>query len=332
MIILNKERVRKIMQIGLTYDTQTEYGYKDFDVRHCDFISASEVSFLKATLEKMGHSVFLLGNCDQVIQYLCKGKNLPDLIFNMSWGFKGRNREGLIPALLEAFYIPFTGSDAYGCSLCLDKLQTKLTAIHLNIPTPMYIEITNEADIPNAFPFPFPVVLKPRAEGSSMGVNLAQNMAEAKEIVKHLLAEYNEPVLCEQYIEGREIQVPLLVMKNGVHAINVLETTMPDGSPIALYNAELKHSHIVNKRLADIPQNTACKLAAYAEDLFQHLGCRDFGRADFRVTAENEIFFLEMAPLPSLQPGGSFHTCCKLSNINSSMMLEKIITSATRRI
>lgn len=319
------------MRIGLTYDIQTEYGYENFDVQHCDFMSASEVSFLKATLEEMGHSVFLLGNCNQIIQYLCKGEQLPDLVFNMSWGFKGRNREGLMPALLEAFHIPFTGSDAYGCSLCLDKLQTKLIAEHLNIPTPKYIEIADEIDFPDVLPFPFPVVLKPRAEGSSMGVNLAENMAEAKETVKHLLAEYNEPVLCEQYIMGREIQVPLLVNEKEVHAVNILETTMPDGSPIALYNAKLKHTHNVNKKIADIPINTACKLSAYAEELFRYLGCNDFGRADFRVTVKNEIFFLEMAPLPSLQPGGSFHTCCKLSDVNSSMILNRIIASAIRR-
>lgn len=331
IIPVKKEACDKIMRIGLTYDIQNEYGFETFDARHCDFISASEVSFLKNTLEEMGYSVVLLGNCSQVIQYLCKGKQIPDLVFNMSWGFKGRNREGLMPALLETFRIPFTGSDAYGCSLCLDKLQTKLTAIHLNIPTPMYIEISNETGFPIDFPFPFPVVLKPRAEGSSMGVHLVKNMAEAREIAKQLLIEYNEPILCEQYIKGREIQVPLLADEQGVHAVNILETTMPDGSPVALYDAELKHTHIVSKKLADIPEDTACKLVAYAEGLFHYLGCSDFGRVDFRLTSENDIFFLEMAPLPSLQPGGSFHTCCNLSDITSSKMLERIIVAAIQR-
>lgn len=320
------------MRIGLTYDIQTEYGFEVFDAHHCDFISAAEVSFLKTTLEEMGHSVFLLGNCEQVVKYLCDGKSIPDLVFNMSWGFQGRNREGLMPALLEGFHIPFTGSDAYGCSLCLDKLQTKLTAIHLNIPTPMYIEIAREEDFPDTFPFPFPIVLKPRAEGSSMGVYLAGNMTEARETVRQLLMEYHEPVLGEQYIKGREIQVPLLSYENEIHAVNILETTMPDGSPIPLYNAELKHTHIVNKKLADVSEDTAHKLASYSENLFHYLGCNDFGRADFRLTSDNEIFFLEMAPLPSLQPGGSFHTCCSLSNITSRMMLERIIKAAMQRI
>lgn len=319
------------MRIGLSYDIQNQYGFENFDARHCDFISASEISFLKNTLEEMGHSVFLLGNCDQVIQYLCKNNQMPDLVFNMSWGFQGRNREGLVPALLEAFHIPFTGSDSYGCSLCLDKLQTKLTAIHLNIPTPAYIEISSEMDFPIEFPFAFPIVLKPRAEGSSMGVYLAQNMVEARETAKQLLIEYSEPILCEQYIKGREIQVPLLTDEKGIHAVNILETTMPDGNPVALYDAELKHTHMVTKKIADIPKDTAYKLTAYAENLFRHLGCSDFGRADFRLTSKNEIFFLEMAPLPSLQPGGSFHTCCSLTNITSHMMLERIITAAMQR-
>ena len=319
------------MQIGLTYDIQDAYGYEDFDAMHCDFISAAEVSFLKTTLEEMGHSVLLLGNCDQVIKYLCEGNTKPDLVFNMSWGFKGRNREGLMSALLEAFHIPFTGSDAYACSLCLDKLQTKLTAVNLDIPTPVYIEISNDTDFPTELPFNFPVVLKPRAEGSSMGVQIAENIEKAKEISQQLLGEYNEPILCEKYIKGHEIQVPLLSDGHDVHAVNVLETTMPDGSAVPLYDAELKHTHIVQKKLADIPTDVANKLSTYAESLFNYLGCSGFGRADFRVTPQNEIYFLELAPLPSLQPGGSFHTCCKLSGIDSKMMLARIITAATRK-
>ena len=195
----------------------------------------------------------------------------------------------------------------------------------------MYIEISSETDFPADFPFPFPVVLKPRAEGSSMGVYLAKNMAEAEKAIKHLLTEYHEPVLCEKYIRGREIQVPLLADENGVHAVNILETTMPDGSPVALYDAKLKHTHMVSKKLADIPEDVVHQLGTYAETLFRYLECNDFGRADFRLTSENEIFFLEMAPLPSLQPGGSFHTCCKLSDISSSTILDRIVASAMKR-
>lgn len=319
------------MKIGLTYDTKEDYGFKVFDEKHCDFVSAAEVSFIKNTLEESGHTVTLLGNCSQVINHILENKELPDIMFNMSWGYQGRNREGLMPALLEAFQIPYTGTDAFGCSLCLDKIQTKLCASYLGIPTPLFFEIRQKETISCDLPFPFPVVLKPKSEGSSMGVYLAKNYIEFRNYACQLLDEYKETVLCEEYIEGRELQVPLLADESGVKAVNILETTMADGSPIVLYSAHLKHSHAVKKKLADIPPATADQIISCSEKLFDYLGCRDFGRADFRLTPQNKLYFLEMAPLPSLKPGSSFHTGCKYFEIDSKKILENILNSARNR-
>lgn len=282
-------------------------------------------------MEEIGHSVILLGNCRQVISYILNKEELPDLIFNMSWGYQGRNREGLMPALLEAFQIPYTGTDAFGCSLCLDKVQTKLSATYLGIPTPMFFEIRQGDDIPTDLPFPYPIVLKPRSEGSSMGVYLANDSLQFREYASSLLEEYKEPILCEEYINGRELQVPLLADTSGVKAVTILETTMTDGSPIILYDANLKHSHAVKKKPADIPPVTAAQIIGCSEKLFTFLECQDFGRADFRLTPQNKLYFLEMAPLPSLKPGGSFHTACKYYGLDSKKMIENIIYSARKR-
>ena len=119
------------MKIGITYDVKEEYGFEKLDLRFTDFLAMEEVSFIKESLEGLGHHVTLIGNVIALNEYLRKNTDL-DLVFNMSWGYRGRNREGLIPAVLESYNIPYTGTDAYGCSSCLDKLHIKLLAQSFN--------------------------------------------------------------------------------------------------------------------------------------------------------------------------------------------------------
>ena len=113
------------MKIGITYDIKEQYGFESLDLNYTDFLNAADVTFVKDTLEKCGYEVVLLGNATQLIQNL-NNNIYVDLVFNLAWGYRGRNREGLIPAILEGYGIPHTGTDSFGCSLCLDKIQAKL--------------------------------------------------------------------------------------------------------------------------------------------------------------------------------------------------------------
>lgn len=109
------------MKIGITYDIKEQYGFTSLDLNFTDFLNVADVSFAKEELEKCGHEVFLLGNAQQMIHNLNQNISV-DLVFNLAWGYRGRNREGLIPAILEGYGIAHTGTDSYGCSLCLDKI------------------------------------------------------------------------------------------------------------------------------------------------------------------------------------------------------------------
>lgn len=181
------------MKIGITFDIKEHYGFDQLDLSYTDFQTMADVTFAKHTLEKLGNDVLLIGNLFSLTDFL-QEKNSVDMIFNLSWGYKGRNRESLIPAVLESYHIPYTGTDAYGCSLCLDKCQVKLIAKHLGIPTPNFHVINYVDEEPQ---LSFPLILKPNAQGTGMGVTLVENNSEYKLTVEKLLSEYGAPILCE---------------------------------------------------------------------------------------------------------------------------------------
>lgn len=320
------------MKIGITYDVKEHYGFKTLNLNFTDFLNAADVTFIKDTLEKCGHQITLIGNSQKLIEFLNTKPDI-DLVFNLAWGYRGRNREGLIPAILEGYRIPHTGTDSLGCSICLDKIQTKLIASFLKIPTPDFFVVTPETwkSYKDNVPFPFPLILKPNNEGTGMGVSLVQNIAEYQQTMQKLLTLYDEPILCEVYIEGDEVTVPILENENGLYAVGVLSILTADGNPIPLYDASIKTSHRYIKQLSVLPEEINIKVSQYSCDIYSFLQGRGYGRADFRISRDGTPYFLEMAPLPLLAPYSSFNLCTSLVGMSDENVLSQIIQSACRQ-
>ena len=320
------------MKIGITYDIKEAYGFNTLDINFTDFMNAADVTYIKETLEKCGHCVTLIGNSTQLITFLSQNPTI-DLVFNLSWGYRGRNREGLIPAVLEAYNIPHTGTDAFGCSLCLDKIQTKLIASYLQIPTPQFFVVTNDnlKNFCSNIPIPFPMVLKPSREGTGMGVTLVNTYSEYIDTLKKLLKLYNEPILCEEYIEGDEVTVPLLENEKGIYAVDVLSILTVGGKPIPLYDASIKTAHTYKKQLSTLSPQINDKVKEYSCSIFSFMQGNGYGRADFRISEEGIPYFLEMAPLPLLAPYSSFNLCTSLVGMTDEEVLLQIIQSACKK-
>lgn len=319
------------MKIGITYDIKEQYGFETLDLNFTDFLNAADVTFVKETLEKCGHYVFLIGNSQKLLQFL-ESKQEIDLVFNLSWGYRGRNREGIIPAILESYQIPYTGTDAFGCSLCLNKLQTKLIASFLNIPTPDFFIVTpNNKDVYKAaVPLSYPLVLKPNNEGTGMGVTLVNSDKEFYSVLQYLLDTYKEPILCESYIDGDEITVPMLEDENGLYAVGVLSILDTNGQPLRLYDASIKTSHKYIKQLSKLPEKVNVLAAQYSCDIYSLIQGRGYGRADFRISSDGTPYFLEMAPLPLLAPYSSFNLCTTAVGMSDENVLQQIIKSACK--
>ena len=321
------------MKIGITYDIKEQYGFTSLDMNFTDFLNAEDVTFAKNTLENCGYEVILLGNAEQMIRKLNQNISI-DLVFNLAWGYRGRNREGLIPAILEGYGIAHTGTDSFGCSLCLDKIQTKLIARFLGIPTPDFFCIPKDGweQYANHSLLPFPIVMKPSSEGTGMGVTLVSTDSEYYSTVKRLHSLYpDEPILCETYIKGDEITVPLLENEEGIYAVGVLSILDEQGKALKLYDANIKTSHTYQKVLSTLPDKINETVKKYSCKIYSCLQGQGYGRADFRISEDGTPYFLEMAPLPLLAPYSSFNRCAVLKGMGSEEVFQQIVQAACRK-
>jgi len=321
------------MNIGITFDLREDYGISEHDWTHADFTTPEGIIYIKDNIEKCGHTVTLIGNHEKLFDlFKTSGMETIDLVFNCAEGINSRNREGWIPSLLEMNNIPFVGADAFGVSIGLNKVYTKIIAQYLGIPTPPFREINNISDVPAiANKIDYPCVLKPNFEGSSSGIKLVSTSSELIDTAKFLLEEYKQTLLCEKYIEGRELSVPIIGHGVSCKTLGIVETIREDGSPIGIYGVEDKFFGGCKKVLPQLDAKIAQKASEYAILLHNYLGCVDYDRADFRLDNENNLYLLELNPLPDITEGGSYQMCAHLSGIKFNEIIMQIIQCAAQR-
>lgn len=222
--------MKKKLHIGIAYDVKEDYDISAQGFSHCDFSKLFEIKMVKELLEERGHVVYLLGNY-QRINKLFKADEFPDvdIVMNTAEGILSRNREGWLPSLFEMNNIPYSGSDAYALNLTLNKLHTKIIAEYLNIPTPPYCKIDCIEDVRKAVKsIKGPWILKPNYEGSSSGVMLASSEEELEQAFQKLSLEYQQTLLCETYIDGREYTVALLYDDENTKPLGTVEIIRKD--------------------------------------------------------------------------------------------------------
>ena len=158
------------MRVGLTYDLRSEYlemGYGKEETAELD--KEDTIDAIEGEPKALGYETERIGNLFSLTKLLARGKTW-DIVFNIAEGFKGRNRESQVPAMLELLDIPYTGSDPATLSLALDKALAKKIVRQHGILTPdFFIMNTGKERLPKDLAFP--LIVKPVAEGSSKGVH-----------------------------------------------------------------------------------------------------------------------------------------------------------------
>lgn len=320
------------MKIGIAYDTKEDYSFEG-NVNYFDFTTLAELTYVKQTLEKCGHTVHLLGNYQNILKhYVDTQLKDIDLVFNMSEGMKSRNREGAVPSLLEMVNIPYVGSDAYALSLCLNKYHSKIIAQYLNILTPEYFIVNTTNDIKEKNPSSYPCVLKPIYEGTSSGIKLVQSYDEYVLKADLLLGIFKQPILCEKYIDGREFTVSLIGTGTDTAAVGIIETVRKNGRPVCIFSSKDKMegnckriiAHNISENVKEIAFNEAIKFHNFVE-------CKDLNRIDYRLDKNGNLYFLEANPLPGLSQNSAFPNCCLLHDLSFDNALQSIIKSALKR-
>ena len=257
----------------------------------------------------------------------------PDLCFNIAEGHWGDGREAQIPSLLEMLRIPYTGSGVLSLALALDKPMTKRVLSYHNLPTPEF-QVFGQWDGPidddllnEAGQLRFPIFVKPSREGTGIGVHaksVVQTVDEMRAAVQNLQKTYQQPILAERFIAGREVTVGVLGNLRKTSARRLNERTPPHVMPdeltffpaleIDTENYPSEGGIYTNRVKVELVHNFywTCparltlemdeQLKMLTAAVFRVMGCYDVARVDFRIDDEGRPFILEINPLPGLNP------------------------------
>lgn len=322
------------MKIGFCYDTKTDYGYKEDNMEYTDFVSLHTVSEIGKAIKRNGYELEYIGNANKLRDLLANGNFNCDLIFNIAEGFGSRNREAIIPALLELYQIPHTASDAYAMCLNLNKQHTKILANSIGVPVPNGFSFRALTDnvISRISNFHLPFILKPNSEGGSMGLYLIYSIKEFVEKASYLIDTYSFELLAEEYIEGAEITVPIIGNGTKARALGVVTILHEDGSNIDLYDNSLKQiDNVVNDPMFKYGDDLKEKIMDYSLRIHNFFQLQDYSRMDFRISSNGIPYFLEINAMPSLCRDCSFEQCGKLMGLSYDQVIGKIIEAAKQR-
>jgi D-alanine-D-alanine ligase len=322
------------MRVGLTFDLRDHYlaaGYSAEDTAEFDNIET--IDSLAGALERLGLEVDRIGTVRQLAQRLVAGERW-ELVFNIAEGLKGVGREAQVPALLDAYDIPYTFSDTMVMALALHKGMAKRVVRDCGVPTAPFAVVETMADLA-AVELPFPLFAKPIAEGTGKGVTSASRVTSAtalRKLCRQLLERYRQPVLVETFLPGREFTVGIIGTGASAESVAVMEVVLNAQAEAGVYsyvNKEECESRVVY-RLAEDEQ--AKEAGAVALAAWRALGCRDGGRVDLRQDAGGRPLFLEVNPLAGLHPTHSdLPIMCTLAGIPYDALIGRIVESARRR-
>lgn len=259
----------------------------------------------------------------------------PDIIFNLCEGYKGNaGYEKNIAALWELTGIPFTGNSSLTLGIAQNKVLSKKLFESENILTPPY-EVFNS--VPEKTSLSFPLIAKPSREDASLGIrsnSLIRNLDELKSNVRTILEKYKQPVLVEEFIDGREFNISVIGSSDDPKALPVSEIDFSelgaDIPKITSYEAKWLEEHPLYKKTPAVcPAKISDKLKSELQDIarrvFKVLEAKDYGRVDVRLSADNKIYVLEFNPNPDISPVAGFIRSIKASGMTYEDFVEFLI-------
>lgn len=214
--------------------------------------------------------------------------------------------DGTIQGALELMRLPYTGSGPMASSLSMDKIMTKRVWLQHGLPTPGFAVLTDPADLSKAEALGWPLMIKPPHEGSTLGITKVEAAPDLKSAYE-VAAEFDEEVLAEQFIRGREITVPVLGKGRSAQALPIVEIIAPGGN----YDYEHKYISDATQYIcpAELDAALSDRIQRLAELAYCSLGCEGWGRADFMLDEDGQPWLLEM----NTSPGMTGHSLVPMS-------------------
>jgi D-alanine-D-alanine ligase and related ATP-grasp enzymes len=323
-----------LLRVGLTYNLKKNIKSDVVD-NEAEYDSIDTVMAIKKALEDEHCQVELLEATDTLPAKLATRP--VDIVFNIAEGIYGRGREAQVPAILNYFQIPFTGSDETTLCIALDKALTKRVLATYHVRTPKYRLISHENKKISGN-YTFPAIVKPNAEGSSKGISdvaIVTGRDELHSLVNKNISMYHQDMLVEEYIKGREFTVGVVGNGDDVHIFPPMEIIYLERGEFNIYSYQVKQNYqqlIRYESPAMLTKEQEKEMINTARKIYKILECRDFARMDFRLSEDGRLYFIEINPLPGLAPGYSdFPMLAEFNGTDYVTLVRSILSAALKR-
>jgi D-alanine-D-alanine ligase len=326
------------MKIAVIYNRESQKVINLFGQPNREKYGLAAIRRISNSLKKGGHQVQafegdkdLIDRLEEFMPRTLVGER-PGMAFNLSYGIQGQARYTHVPGILEMVGVPYVGSGPLAHSLALDKVVAKMLFVQNGVPTPAFAVL----DAPN-FAMPeleFPLIVKPKNEALSFGIRIVKNEEELREAAKVIFDEYDQPVLVEQYIDGREINVGLLGNGSTLETFQPAELKFGKGGPNIYTEADKRRTsgrEIGVTCPAKIDPETSVKAQEIARNAFNVLGCYDCARVDMRMDADGQLYVLEVNSLPSLGEHGSYVAAAEAAGLDFAGLANRLVEVASAR-
>jgi len=322
------------LTVGLTYDLREDYLREGYSLEEtAEFDKPDTIEAIEAVILQNGFAADRIGHVKALAKRLAAG-NRWNLVFNIAEGLHGFGREAQVPALLDAYGIPYTFSDALGQALTLHKGMTKHVVRDLGIPTPDFAVVADEEDI-SAVNLPYPLFAKPVAEGTGKGISASSKIDHAgdlKTVCLKLLETFNQPVLVETYLPGREFTVGIVGTGRAARAVGAMEVILNSAAEQHAYTYDNKEHYENLVRYAAVNDAEARKAMDVSLAAWRGLDLKDAGRIDLRSDASGNPQFIEVNSLAGLNPVRSdLPILCRLVGMPYDRLITDILHSALTR-
>jgi D-alanine-D-alanine ligase len=294
------------------------------------------------TLAKLGHEP-LMHELDGTPKSLLTLARMDcDLVFNLTESFAGDDTADFkIAGFLELVGKKYTGSGTHGLLLAQDKaIAKKIFAFH-GIHTPVFAK-SYRGRLDFSHDLQFPVIVKPAREDGSIGIEFSAVVSSIRELMERmdwLHANFDSPVLIEEYIDGREMYVGV-IGNDKPEALPVIEldlSKLPDGTP-RIAAAEVKwgkgtSAYRDTKSIVptDLPEETVMTLQQTALAAYQALELRDYGRVDMRLQPDGRVHVIEVNPNPWLSSRAELAMAARKAGRTYTQLIEEIVELAIAR-
>ena len=326
------------MKVAVIYNRESQKVINLFGQRNREKYGLRAIKRIVDALKKGGHQVQafegdkdLIDHLEEFMPRTLVGER-PGMVFNLSYGIQGQARYTHVPGILEMVGVPYVGSGPLAHSLALDKVVAKMLFVQNGVPTPEFAVL----DAPGFAlpPLDFPLIVKPKNESVSFGLQIVNNAQELRDASDVIFREYDQPVLAERYIEGREINVGLLGNGSMLETFLPAELTFGEGGPNIYTEADKKKKS--GREVGVVcPAPLSKEQTERAQDIarraFNVLGCYDCARVDLRMDEHGELYVLEVNSLPSMGEHGSYVAAADAMGLDFAGLVNRLVEVASAR-